>query len=243
MAKRPERPDHEAGQTPLPPLSTRPRSFTAGVARMRLRTWGAMKPRLLQRMALYLRSLREQAGESMEEAAAAALADGETASRRTVWYLEQLTDINVARERERVNFMLVAYLAERWGSSLPEVWAYMTGEEEKSADAAADAGQRAEARALGNLYLHLRTADPERARQLLDFGRFVLSESEREAEDRASGGAGTGMGAVYDAGEDAAAREALLDQTRAAIEAATAREDEREREGENEGKRPARRSS
>ncbi len=155
-------------------------SLSAGVARLRLHDWGALETRRKQRLGLFLRQLRERSDETMDEVCAAAEADGVTSlTKRTLWSLEQLTDPAVAENRERINYMVVNYLLERYGATAQEAWDFATAEDDLASRGERPTNKRAEARALGDLYLHLTEHDPSHARTLLEFARFILGESEQ----------------------------------------------------------------
>ncbi len=154
-----------------------PSVLTARLTRMRVRNWGIVSARRLQRLGYFLHQLREAADETLEVAGLAGEADGVPgSSHKTIWNLEQMMDAKVAASREIVNLLLVAYLAERWGSSLGECWSFMTAEEAGAAAASAEPGARATARDLADLYLHLAQSDPDKARQLVEFAAFITKE-------------------------------------------------------------------
>ena len=138
---------------------------------------GHRERRRLQRLGYFLHQLREAADETLEVAGLAGEADGVPgSSHKTIWNLEQMMDAKVAASREIVNLLLVAYLAERWGSSLGECWSFMTAEEVGAASAAAEPSARATARDLADLYLYLAQSDPSKARQLVEFAAFITKE-------------------------------------------------------------------
>ena len=153
-------------------------ALAPAAARMRTRDWGERRVERFRRLGQWVYDARRRAGDTLEGVSAAAAADGMPMHYRQVWNLEQMRNERVAAARKDFSFPTVAYLAQRWGWTLDQLWAYMTSGEEPAPSVAQ--AERTEADALGDVFVSLRSspATADLADELVSFVRYLLTKAE-----------------------------------------------------------------